>query len=319
MAPRKSRDTTPPPNPHHTHQQGPLQASGEATSAPPLSLATPAPGAGAPSVRKAKAVDKPAAASGSSGSNPTVGPSKDKQKAADKPTRWTQSRFRSNQEEDRKASAAANVSAEVERPTETSGGTPTPPAVNPAAPAAPHPASLSSLPDLRSVSNSSVSEEETTTAPLPPVQSESAARPAWFTAFLINCQMFVAEAHVANPEVSVTPSLASLLNPASSALGNLLAFPTSPGSKRSTSSAHPRGCGVLNMESVSHLFSSKVEDTRVFVSLCQDVKVFDEDVGSSLLKYHPVYNPNHDHDPLTAYGAVDGLLPGKNTEETIAF
>jgi hypothetical protein len=131
--------------------------------------------------------------------------------------------------------------------------------------------------------------------------------------------MFVAEAHVANPEVSVTPSLASLLNPASSALGNLLAFPTSPGSKRSTSLAHPRGCGVLNMESVSHLFSSKVEDTRVFVSLCQDVEVFNEDVGSSLLKYHPVYDPNHDHNPLTAYGAIDGLLPGKNAEETIAF
>ncbi|KAJ7892952.1 hypothetical protein B0H13DRAFT_1886548 [Mycena leptocephala] len=85
MAPRKSRDTTPPPNPHHTRQQGPLQASGEATSAPPSSLATPAPGAGAPNIRKAKVVDKPAAAAGGSGSNPAAGLSKDKQKAVDKP------------------------------------------------------------------------------------------------------------------------------------------------------------------------------------------------------------------------------------------
>jgi hypothetical protein len=70
---------------------------------------------------------------------------------------------------------------------------------------------------------------------------------------------------------------------------------------------------------VSHFFSHKQEDQRVFISICCEVEVFDEEIGDSLLKYHPVYDPNCDHDPLTSYGAVDGLLPGKTTEETIAF
>jgi hypothetical protein len=64
---------------------------------------------------------------------------------------------------------------------------------------------------------------------------------------------------------------------------------------------------------VSHHFQSKPEDLRVFVTLCRDIEIFDEEVEVSLLKYHPVY------DPLTSYGAVDGLLPGKTAEETIAF
>jgi hypothetical protein len=49
------------------------------------------------------------------------------------------------------------------------------------------------------------------------------------------------------------------------------------------------------------------------------VEVFDEEIGVSLLKYHPVFDPNCDHDPLTSFGAMDGLLPGKTAEETIVF
>ncbi|KAJ7898352.1 hypothetical protein B0H13DRAFT_2337526 [Mycena leptocephala] len=310
--PPKKKDTSPPPNPHLTRQQVTLQASGEATSAPPSSLATPAPGAGAPSSRKLKAVDKPVAAASGSGSNP---PAKDKAKAVDKPAAGGRNPTAGAAKEKKKPGAATGGKAAATAAGATgkagaSTGVPEDPTV-------PRPSSVSSLPDLWGVTDSSVSDEETTTAPLHPPQSEPVDKPAWFAAFPINRQTFAAEAHAVNQGASATPSLASLLNPASSAPGKPLVSP--PRSERSTSSAHPRGRGVLSAESVSHHFQSKPEDLRVFVTLCRDIEIFDEEVGVSLLKYHPVYDPNCDRDPLTSYGAVDGLLPGKTAEETIAF
>ncbi|KAF8143742.1 hypothetical protein K438DRAFT_1515332, partial [Mycena galopus ATCC 62051] len=44
-----------------------------------------------------------------------------------------------------------------------------------------------------------------------------------------------------------------------------------------------------------------------------------ESLAASLQKYHPVFDPLRDDDPLLAYGAVDGVLPGKTVEETITL
>ncbi|KAF8194492.1 hypothetical protein K438DRAFT_1969101 [Mycena galopus ATCC 62051] len=88
---------------------------------------------------------------------------------------------------------------------------------------------------------------------------------------------------------SLTPSLASLMNPTSSV-----------------------------MASVSQFFGHK-KDPRIFVSVCADNNIFDEDLAASLQKFHPVYDPLRDDDPLLSYGAVNGLLPGKTAEETMVL
>ncbi|KAJ7834168.1 hypothetical protein B0H13DRAFT_2369993 [Mycena leptocephala] len=316
MAPRKSRDATPPPNPHNTRQQAPLQASGEATGAPPSSLASPAPGAALRALVKLRwwinplrAAAEAAATASGSGHSPAVGASKKKTSpvVSEKPGSVVETPTKAPTE-------PTKSSPEVENPASNGGSTPSPPAEALAAPRA------SSMPDLQSVSDSSVSEEEevTMTVPLTPLsQAENGPQPAWFAAFPINRQMFAADAPPANVGTSATPSLTSLLNPTSSAPGEPRA--SLPRSERSTSSAQLHGHGVLSTESVSHFFSHKQEDQRVFVSICREVEVFDEEVRVSLLKYHPVFDPNCDHDPLTSYGAVDGLLPGKTAEEMISF
>ncbi|KAJ7899836.1 hypothetical protein B0H13DRAFT_1883635 [Mycena leptocephala] len=296
----KSRDSPPPPNPHNTRQQAPLQASGEATGAPPSSLASPARELALRALARAtkdksKAAGKAAAAS-SGGRSPAAGANKKKVSPviSEKPESVVEMPAKAPAE-------STKPNPEVENPTGIGGSTPSPPVDAPTVPRA------SSLPDLQSVSDSSVSEEEeiTTTAPLPSSsQPETGPRPAWFAAFPINRQTFAADAPSAFLRASTTPSLASLLNPTSSAPGEPRASP--PRSERSTSSAPLRGRGVLSTESVSNFFSTNKKT------------VFDEEIGVSLLKYHPVFDPNCDHDPLTSFGAMDGLLPGKTAEETIA-
>ncbi|KAJ7027590.1 hypothetical protein C8F04DRAFT_1266830 [Mycena alexandri] len=55
---------------------------------------------------------------------------------------------------------------------------------------------------------------------------------------------------------------------------------------------------------------------RIFVSLAKHLDIFDEDLETSLARYHPVLDPNQDDDPLLPYGAEDGGMPGKTLEET---
>ncbi|KAJ7824921.1 hypothetical protein B0H13DRAFT_2375222 [Mycena leptocephala] len=55
-------------------------------------------------------------------------------------------------------------------------------------------------------------------------------------------------------------------------------------------------------------FASRT-NARIFVSVCADSEVLDEDLASSLQKYHPVFDPLRDDDPLITYGAIDGVLP----------
>ncbi|KAG6914376.1 hypothetical protein DXG01_000712 [Tephrocybe rancida] len=49
------------------------------------------------------------------------------------------------------------------------------------------------------------------------------------------------------------------------------------------------------------------------------VIMFDEPLHASVECYHQRYDPQRDDDPLLQYGAVDGRLPGKSAEETIAL
>ncbi|KAJ7315612.1 hypothetical protein DFH08DRAFT_820533 [Mycena albidolilacea] len=115
---------------------------------------------------------------------------------------------------------------------------------------------------------------------------------------------------------SQTPSLASVMNPASSISGNQSA--RSDRTSDSSTSALLQGRGVLGTESVSQ-FLSHLKDQRIFVSACADSDILDEDLSVSLLKFHPVYDPLRDDDPLLSYGSVDGVLPGKMAEETMVL
>ncbi|KAF8132691.1 hypothetical protein K438DRAFT_1998422 [Mycena galopus ATCC 62051] len=64
-------------------------------------------------------------------------------------------------------------------------------------------------------------------------------------------------------------------------------------------------------------YVSASRDSRIFVFLAHQIPVHDEDVGSSLLRHHTVFDPHLDYDPLLQYRADGGLMPGKTAEETI--
>jgi hypothetical protein len=98
----------------------------------------------------------------------------------------------------------------------------------------------------------------------------------------------------ATTEASATPSLTSLVNPISSVSGGQSA--RSDRTSDSSASALLQGRGVLDTESVSQFLGHK-RDRRIFVSACADCDIFDEDLSSSLLKFHPVYDPLRDDDP----------------------
>ncbi|KAJ7756721.1 hypothetical protein B0H14DRAFT_3512047 [Mycena olivaceomarginata] len=113
---------------------------------------------------------------------------------------------------------------------------------------------------------------------------------------------------------SVTPSFSSLMGPTSSISGDQSA--RSDRTLDSSASALLQGRSVLVTESVLQ-FLGRNKDPRIFVSVCTDSDILHEDLSASLLKFHPVYDPLRDDDPLFSYGAVDGLLPGKTAEETM--
>jgi hypothetical protein len=55
---------------------------------------------------------------------------------------------------------------------------------------------------------------------------------------------------------------------------------------------------------------------QIFVSLTRQLEIYDEDIETSLVRYHPVMDPAREDDPLLLYGAVDRMLPGKTMDET---
>jgi hypothetical protein len=169
-----------------------LQGSGEAVGAPPSSLASPAPGVGAPTrsrrkttaappaagTGKSKAVDKPAAASGSRGSNPAG--------AKKKTTAGASAKSDGAAAGKAKASESPSKSIPLEKPAVVgSGGT--------------H-GDESDVPPLWSVSNSSESESS--------IEEKRFTMPG-FSAMPVNRQDF--EEALGRAAASVTPSLASLV------------------------------------------------------------------------------------------------------------
>ncbi|KAJ7795643.1 hypothetical protein B0H14DRAFT_2620706 [Mycena olivaceomarginata] len=71
-------------------------------------------------------------------------------------------------------------------------------------------------------------------------------------------------------------------------------------------------------KSVSQFLDHK-KDCRIFISTCANCHILNEDLSASLLKFHPVYDPLWDDNPLLSYGAVDGLLPGKTAKEIMVL
>ncbi|KAJ7667257.1 hypothetical protein B0H17DRAFT_1336134 [Mycena rosella] len=105
----------------------------------------------------------------------------------------------------------------------------------------------------------------------------------------------------ATAEVSENPSFASLVN-----------LPSSTTASAARLSAE-------DYESITVALLANREHARIFVSLAREIEIYDEDLSSSLLRYHPVYNPLTDDDPLLPYGSVDEVLPGKTSEETMVL
>ncbi|KAJ7812345.1 hypothetical protein B0H13DRAFT_2383291 [Mycena leptocephala] len=136
-----------------------------------------------------------------------------------------------------------------------------------------------------------------------------------FSAMPVNREEFLQSYERA--AASATPSFSSLLHPSASVQDEEV--PPTPGSAHSTSTANPQGKVVIETDSISHFFKPSLVEVRIFVLICAGIELYDEDIGSSLLKYHPVFDPARDNDPLFEYGAVDGLLPGKTAEETIVL
>lgn len=63
-------------------------------------------------------------------------------------------------------------------------------------------------------------------------------------------------------------------------------------------------------------YQSKDSYDRIFVFSARDVNIRDEPISCSVEKYHPRYDPNEDKDPLTEFGALNGLMPGRDFAAT---
>ncbi|KAJ7930809.1 hypothetical protein B0H13DRAFT_1858329 [Mycena leptocephala] len=243
-----------------------LQGSGEASGAPPSSLASPAPGVGAPtrprrkaatvapvpsSIGKNKAVDKPAVASGSRGSNPIPGSKKKTAASANTKVDADAATSRANAPE-----AAPNPTSTILEG-DNAGGVEVEP----------------EMPGLQSVSNSSESEDS-----VEGQKEELHYTMPGFSAIPVNRQDFFQAA--TNPAASMTPSLTSLLHPSASNRGDpALYVPVSP---RSSLTVNPQGKGVLNTESVSHFFKPR---KKIRASSCPSALTLTSSMKKSVLRF----------------------------------
>ncbi|KAJ7699680.1 hypothetical protein B0H17DRAFT_1255934 [Mycena rosella] len=107
----------------------------------------------------------------------------------------------------------------------------------------------------------------------------------------------LAQIREATVDVLENLSFTSLVNPPSSTLGSAVRL------------------SAEDYDSITVALFANCGHARIFVSLAQEIEVYDEDLSSLLLRYHPVYNPLTDDGPLLPYGAVDGDLPGKTSKE----
>ncbi|KAG6905545.1 hypothetical protein DXG01_002080 [Tephrocybe rancida] len=63
----------------------------------------------------------------------------------------------------------------------------------------------------------------------------------------------------------------------------------------------------------------RTEGPDILGDLClpEGMNIPDEPLSASVARYHAPFDPLVDYDPLLAYGAIDGVLPGKTGEESI--
>ncbi|KAJ7756265.1 hypothetical protein B0H16DRAFT_1458261 [Mycena metata] len=113
---------------------------------------------------------------------------------------------------------------------------------------------------------------------------------------------------------SATPSLTSLVNPGPSAAEEGSNTPTD-----GPSAARKSTAGVLDNESISQAMQYNREPGRIFISFGRSIEIYNEPLHASVARYHPRYDPLVDHDPLTQYGAVDHVMPGKTVAETMVL
>ncbi|KAJ7082174.1 hypothetical protein B0H15DRAFT_952559, partial [Mycena belliarum] len=116
------------------------------------------------------------------------------------------------------------------------------------------------------------------------------------------------ESHV--DVASATPSFSSLVNPAPSQN-------SAPRSSGSSTTTDKKKRGLLESESISQALRAGREPARIFISYGRNVEVYDEGLAESVTRYHPLYNPLEDDDPLLEFGAVDGMMSGKTSEQTM--
>lgn len=103
---------------------------------------------------------------------------------------------------------------------------------------------------------------------------------------------------------SPTPSLNSLLHNASDTT--------------TEHSLHYEGAGVYDDESISQgLAKNRLLDEydEIFTGVAREINIHDEPLVASVSRYSPRYDPLVDNDPLYAYGAEDGILPGRSLNE----
>jgi hypothetical protein len=131
-----------------------------------------------------------------------------------------------------------------------------------------------------------------------------------------------------NVESSVTPSFSSVVNPEPSTAVTIRTVNSSssssterrniPASSKFRTKAKST-LGLLDNESISQALLQNRQFGRIFVAFGRALEVYDEDLSASVDRYHASFNPLCDEDPLIAFGAVDGVLPGRTAEQSISF
>jgi hypothetical protein len=124
----------------------------------------------------------------------------------------------------------------------------------------------------------------------------------------------------------VTPSFSSVVNPAPSTAVTMRTV-TSPSSASTELRNIPASSkpevkpvpGILSNDSISQALLQSRRSGRIFLAFGQAIEVYDEGLSASVARDHATFDPLRDEDPLIAFGAIDGILPGRTAEQSIAF
>jgi hypothetical protein len=199
---------------------------------------------------------------------------------------------------------------------------------------------FSGLPALQTVLNSSLSGVELEASETEYISSQelvsrthllanAARRAAVLGADLRNGGVYDVMNARLNVESSVTPSFSSVVNPGPSTAVTVRTVDSS-----TSSSTEPRNipvgpalkskkanssCSILDNESISQALMQNRYPGRIFLAFRRAIEVYDEDLSASVARHHTAYDPARNEDLLIVFGAVDGVLPGRTTKQSIAF